>query len=53
VRLQDLGEALHVLLVLGRAALDVALGEDARLVDLVVTRLTGARDVADDAVRAL
>src|SRR6476620_8269895 len=41
VRLQHLGEALHVLLVLGRAALDVAVGEDPRLVDLVVALLVG------------
>src|SRR6476661_6927343 len=53
VRLQHLGEALHVLLVLGRAALDVAVGEDPRLVDLVVALLVGARDVADDAVGTL
>src|SRR4051794_4314178 len=53
VRLEHLREALHVLLVLRRAALDIALGEDARLVDLVVALLIGAGDVADDAVGPL
>src|SRR4051812_14744352 len=51
--LQQRTPRLHALLVLGRAGAQAVLAEDPQLPDDLRVLLVGARDPADDAVRAL